>query len=107
MTEVRKTNTNGRTKNSAAATATECTAIQCSSRLRRARDAAGPRSVVPVRAGALPALRVVVVMSVQSSAGSRPARLRISRVVTAMAITKSTSESTHAAPVLKFWKPSE
>src|SRR5438270_460173 len=91
--------------------ATVCTAIQCSTALRRAAGAEEGRGAG--RTGADGAERVVVVISVgplkpsQSSADSRPARRRISRVVTAIAIAKSTSESTQAAPVLKFWKPSE
>ncbi|GGS81330.1 hypothetical protein GCM10010222_23260 [Streptomyces tanashiensis] len=67
----------------------ECTAIQCSSDLRRARFSAG---LTVVGTGA------VAVVMVQSPEPIRPPRRRMSRAVKAMESAKSTSATTQAAP---------
>ncbi len=89
--EVRKTKTNGSTKNRAAAMPSECTAIQWSSDLRRALLSAG---LATGRAGA----GAVAVVICQSPEPIRPPRRRMRSAVKAMEKAKSTRATTQAAP---------
>lgn len=86
--DVRKTKTKGSTKNRAVAIPRECTAIQCSAALRRARLGGAHHGRSNADA---------VVMD-QSPEPIRPPRLRISSAVQAMERANRTSATTHAAP---------
>ena len=95
ISEVSTTKTNGSTKKSAAAMPSECTAIQCSSALRRAVRAAGVCGAFAGEAGA--GLSRSWVMA-QSPAWIRLLRPRMSSAVKAMARANRMRATTQAAP---------